>query len=443
MNAEIRKVKTDAEQALAEAYAAAKPSLPGDSKVVALRDAAFRRFDADGLPNRRIEEWKYTDLRALMRTALPLAAAPGAEAVAKAKAMARLLPDMDARRIVFVDGVFAPEISDLSAPEKGLTIRPMAQALASSNPLVAAHLGKVLPVENDNSIALNTALMQDGALIHIAAGAVVERPIHLVFAATGSTPASVFTRSLVVIEKAARAMIVESHECTARHQVSAVLEMAIADDAHVDHVKVFGGDAAAYVASIMVSIGARARFNDFSFIDSGGLVRNQLFLRFDGEGTLANVRGASLLKDDQHVDTTMVADHKAGGCQSRELFKMVLDDKSRGVFQGKIIVRPDAQKTDAKMMSRALLLSDHAEASSKPELEIFADDVQCGHGATSGALDENLKFYLMARGIPKPEAEALLVQAFIGEAVEGIEHAGLRDTLMEHVAAWLKARGDR
>jgi len=441
MNAEIRKVKTDAEQALAEAYAASKASLPGDGKIVALRDAAFRRFDADGLPNRRIEEWKYTDLRALMRNALPLAGAPDAAAKAKAKAMTRLLPDMDARRIVFVDGAFVPEISDLNNLEKGLTIRPMAQALSSSDPLVAAHLGKVVPSEDDTSVALNTALMQDGALIHVAAGAVVERPVHLVFAATGATPASVFTRSLVVIEKAARAMIVESHECAASHQVNSVLEMSIADDAHVDHVKVFGGGATVCVASLMVAIGAHARFNDFSFINSGGLVRNQLFLRFDGAGTVANIRGASLLKDDQHIDTTLVADHKAGGCQSRELFKMVLDDRSRGVFQGKIIVRPGAQKTDAKMMSRALLLSDQAEASSKPELEIFADDVQCGHGATSGSLDENLKFYLMARGIPRAEAEALLVQAFIGETVEGIEHAGLRDTLMEHVAAWLKARG--
>ena len=191
----------------------------------------------------------------------------------------------------------------------------------------------------------------------------------------------------------------------------------------------------------MAAIGAHARFNDFTFNIGGGVVRNQLFVRFDGEGTLAGLRGASLLKGKQHVDTTLVVDHKAGGCQSREVFKSVLDDESRGVFQGKIIVRPHAQKTDARMMTRALLLSEEAEADNKPELEIFADDVQCGHGATSGALDEDLKFYLMARGIPETEAEALLVQAFVGEAIEGIEHAGLRDALMEHVVAWLRARG--
>jgi Fe-S cluster assembly protein SufD len=215
----------------------------------------------------------------------------------------------------------------------------------------------------------------------------------------------------------------------------------VGDDAHVDHVNLVGGARdVLHVSSLMAEIGARARFNDFSFIAGGGVVRNQLFVRFGGEGALAGIRGASLLRGKQHADTTLVADHQAGGCQSRQVFKAVLDDESHSVFQGKIIVRPKAQKTDARMMTQALLLSDEAEAVSKPELEIFADDVQCGHGATSGALDEDLKFYLMARGIPEPEAEALLVQAFVGEAVEGIEHAGLRDALMEHVVAWLRAR---
>src|SRR6202034_2101270 len=148
-----------------------------------------------------------------------------------------------------------------------------------------------------------------------------------------------------------------------------------------------------------------------------------------------------LLKGKQHADTTLVADHVARNCQSREMFKAVLDDEAHGVFQGQIIVRPGAQKTDARMMTQGLLLSERAEMDHKPELEIYADDVQCGHGATAGALDDELKFYLMARGIPAAEAEALLIQAFLGEAIEGIEHAGLREILMESVAAWLKARG--
>jgi Fe-S cluster assembly protein SufD len=191
----------------------------------------------------------------------------------------------------------------------------------------------------------------------------------------------------------------------------------------------------------MASVGARARFNEFLFTAGAGVVRNQLFVKFAGEGTVAGIRGANLLRGREHADLTLIADHAVGGCTSRQVFKSVVDDEARAVFQGKIVVRPDAQRTDARMATHALLLSGMAEADNKPELEIFADDVQCGHGATSGELDQDLLFYLKARGIPAKEAEALLIQAFVGEAVDGIEHAGLRDALMDRVVAWLAGRG--
>ena len=444
MNAEIHPIKTAAETALAESFAAVRDRLPGKAAVADLRAQAFRLFSAEGLPHRRVEEWKYTDLRALMRDAKPLAGMPDAAAKARAKSAGAMLASIEARRIVFVDGVFAPELSDLAALEPGLTIRSMAQALAANDPIVAGHLGKVVPT-NNVAVALNTAFIDDGAVIHVAAGAALARPLHLVFVNAGERAASVFVRSLVVVERGARAMLVESHEglgAGADYQVNAALELVVGDEAHVDHVKVTGAGAGAlHVSSLMTSIGAHARFNEFLFTTGGSVVRNQLFVRFDGEGAIAGVRGASLLTDREHADVTIVADHVAGACTSREVFKTVLDGEARGVFQGKIIVRAEAQKTDAKMATHALLLSDTAEADNKPELEIFADDVQCGHGATSGDLDEDLLFYLKARGIPAKEAESLLIQAFVGEAVEGIEHAGLRDALMDHVATWLKARG--
>jgi Fe-S cluster assembly protein SufD len=284
--------------------------------------------------------------------------------------------------------------------------------------------------------------MGDGAVIRIAAGATIARPLHLLFVSS-QKPAATFVRSLVLVEAGARAMLIESHEGPAGsdYQVNAALELAVGDRAHVDHVKIVGeGAQALHVSTLAAAIGAHARFNSFTFTTGGTVVRNQLFLNFDGEGTVAGIGGASLLKGKQHGDTTLVATHVARDCQCRETFKTVLDDEAHGVFQGRIIVRPYAQKTDAKMMTQALLLSESAEADNKPELEIFADDVQCGHGATSGALDDDLKFYLMARGIPAAEAEALLIQAFLGEAIEGIEHAGLREALIEQVVAWLKAR---
>jgi Fe-S cluster assembly protein SufD len=398
-------------------------------------------FAKQGLPHRRIEEWKYTDLRALMRDAKPLASPPDASAKASAKDAGRLLGDLDARRLVFIDGAFVPELSDLREFEPGLTVGSLAKALTDGDPVVTARLGKLAPA-SDAAVALNAALMGDGAVIRVASGATIERPLHLLFVAS-QKPAATFIRSLVTIDHGARVMLIESHEGPAAsdYQVNAALELFAGDGAHVDHVKVIGeGTEALHVSTLAAAIGAHARFNTFSFINGGAVVRNQLFLRLDGEGTVAGIRGASLLKDRQHADTTLFADHVARDCQSREMFKSVLDNEAHGVFQGRIIVRRHAQKTDAKMMTQALLLSDRAEADNKPELEIFADDVQCGHGATAGALDKELKFYLMARGIPPVDAEAMLIQAFLGEAIEGIEHAGLREALIESVAAWLQAR---
>ena len=410
--AELKVIKTAAETALAQTFAQARGQLPGGEAIAKERAAAFDVFAREGLPHRRIEDWKYTDLRALMRDAKPLAAPPDAQAKARARRAGMLLDEGEALRLVFADGAFVPELSDTAALEDGLSVTSLAAALADNDQELTRHLGKLAPT-SDVAVALNTALMGDGAVIRVRAGATIKQPLHLVFAAS-EKPGASFTRSL----------------------------MMVGDEAHVDHVKVIGeGADALHISTLAAAIGARARFNSFTFTAGGAVIRNQLFLKFDGEDTVAHIGGGTLLKGRQHADTTLVATHIARGCQSREVFKSVLDDEAHGVFQGRIMVRPGAQQTDAKMMTRALLLSEQAEADNKPELEIFADDVQCGHGATAGAIDEELKFYLMARGIPAAEAEALLIQAFLGEAIEGIEHAGMREALIEQVTAWLKERG--
>jgi Fe-S cluster assembly protein SufD len=433
MNAEVRAMKTDAEKALAAAYETARGKLPG---LPALRADAFRQFESRGLPHRRVEEWKYTDLRALMREAFPLAGPPDAAAKARAAAAGALFADVECRRLVFVDGVFVPELSDLTA-EPGLTIASMADGLARGDALVARHLGKVFATD-DGAVALNTALMGDGALIRVAKGAAINRPIHLVFAAGGEKAASVFVRSLVVVEDEGSAVLIEDHDSGAA-QVNSALDLAVGDKAQVDYVKVTRARAL-HVASLLASIGADAAFNTFAFTSDASVVRNQAFIRFAGEGTKAGIGGVSLLRGKDHVDTTLLIEHAKGRCESREQFRSVLDGESHGVFQGRIVVRPHAQKTDAKMMTRALLLSDAAEADNKPELEIFADDVVCGHGATTSAPSQELKFYLMSRGIPEADAEALLVQAFVGEVIEEIEHGGIRDALMFAAHKWLGAR---
>jgi Fe-S cluster assembly protein SufD len=237
--------------------------------------------------------------------------------------------------------------------------------------------------------------------------------------------------------------LVESHEGPDKldYQINTALDLVVGRGAKVDHVKVTcEGDAALHVATLNATVSEQAQLRDFTFTLGGAVVRNQLFVACQGKGAQLSLSGVNLLRGRQHADTTLMLDHAIGGSSSRELFKSVLDDESHGVFQGKIVVRQDAQKTDARMMTRALLLSPTAEADNKPELEIFADDVQCGHGATAGALDESLKFYLMARGIPEREAEALLIQSFVGEAIETISHEGVRADLMFAAVRWLGAR---
>jgi Fe-S cluster assembly protein SufD len=436
MNSDVRPMKTPAEQALSAAFTAARGTLPGKGAVTALRDDAFRKFDASGLPHRRVEEWKYTDLRALMRDLKPLASPPDAAARARANNAGKLLGGVECRRLVFVDGAFAPDLSDLDS-EPGLAIGSMADALGRGDPLVAAHVGQTFATD-DAAVTLNTALMGDGAVIRVSAGVVLKRPINLVFATVGDKPSSAFVRSLVVVEKGAKATIIECHE-SGDAQVNAAIELVVGDEALVDYIKITQARAL-HIASLLATVGARAQFNSFAFTSDAQVVRNQSFIRFAGEGTKSGIRGVTLLRGKDHVDTTLLIEHAAGHCESREQFKAVLDDESHSVFQGKIVVKQHAQKTDAKMMTRALLLSDEAEADNKPELEIFADDVVCGHGATAGALDPGLKFYLMSRGIHEKEAEGLLIQAFIGETLEEIGHDGIREALMIASLKWLGVR---
>jgi Fe-S cluster assembly protein SufD len=436
----MAETRTAAELGLAEAFAALRRKRLAGA-AMARREAAFQRFAVQGLPDRHVEEWKYTDLRALMRKAQPLAGPPDAAAKARAARTGAMFGDVSVRRITILDGALVPELSDLAGLEPGLKIASLADVPGRSEfPGCFAAPG---PAEGDIAYALNTAFMGDGAVVEIADGACIERPLHLVHAKGAAQPDAVFSRSLVALGVGSTLTLIESHEGPdgLDYQVNAVLDLAVGDGARLDRIKLNAeGKAALHVATVSAKIAANSTYSDLTLTTGGGIVRNQLFVQCAGPGSTLALNGASLLKGRQHADTTLLVEHVARGCRSRELFKSVLDEASRGVFQGKIIVRPGAQKTDARMMTRALLLSDDAEADNKPELEIFADDVQCGHGATSGALDDNLKFYLMARGIPEPQAEALLIESFVAEAIEAVAHEGIREALMRTTAQWLKAR---
>ncbi len=429
--------KTDRGRAVSSIFSDARDRLPGAGRVAEVRREAFEAFERAGLPYRRIEDWKYTDLRALMREVAPLAAAPDAANIARARAAVKSHAIEGAAKLVLVDGVFVRELSDAGL-ENGISMRSLREALEGDR-----DADLLVTKTPDSMISLNAAMATDGVLVSIADGAALSRPLQIIHVTT-ATKAAVFTRSHLKIGKGARLTLVESFaaaEGAKAYQAHAALIVSIGDDAALSQVRLMA-DApdAVNISSQIMTIGAKAKVNLFNMTSGGAVSRLQGFISLTGEGTELSVNGVNLLKGKQHGDTTMFVDHAVPHCRSREVFRAVVDDRAHSVFQGRIMVRPDAQKTDAKMMTRALLLSDEAEADNKPELEIFADDVTCGHGATSGALDESLLFYLRARGLPEKEAQALLIQAFVGEAVEEIPDDGLREHVMSQAASWLEAR---
>jgi Fe-S cluster assembly protein SufD len=435
--------KNETGRALSDSFAVARDRLPGTGKVAEARSAAFEAYDRVGLPHRRIEDWKYTDLRALMREVLPLAPAPDAAALTRAAAAVKLQSIKGVRRLVLVDGVFAPKLSELDGLEKGVAVGTLRGVLESGE---AALQNQLLTLDNDNPmVALNSAMMTDGVVIQIANGVVLTQPLQIIHVATGATPTAMFTRSLLRLGKDAGVTLVESYiaaDGAKTYQAHDSLVISIGDNSRLDHVRlVEDSREAVNISSAVITLGAHAHFNTFGMTSGAAVSRYQATITFAGEGSRVETNGVNLLNGRQHADTTLFMDHAVPHCASREVFRAVADDRAHSVFQGRIVVRPHAQKTDAKMMTRALLLSDEAEADNKPELEIFADDVTCGHGATTGALDESLLFYLRARGLSEKEAQALLIQAFVGEAIESIVNDGLRELAIAAAQRWLEARG--
>ena len=427
------------ERALADQFGQAAPALPGGAAAGGIRSRAFEAFERQGLPHRRIEDWKYTDLRALIREAYAPAIAPDEAALLRA-AKAIKADGLDGtRKLVLVDGVFQAGLSDLSRLEGGLSIEPLAVALATDPNLLRTEAAD----DANPVLALNSALAGDGVVIALADGASLSRPLHIVHVMTSATPASAYTRAHVRVGAKASLTLVESFVSAtdAAYQVNDSVFITVGAAARLDHVRLMEDRADAFnLSALDIELGKEAVLNTFNLTSGAAVSRYQLGLRFAGEGARAETFGVNLLRGTQHGDSTLVVDHAVPGCMSRETFRSVLDDKARSVFQGRIIVRPDAQKTDGKMMTRALLLSDDAEADHKPELEIFADDVTCGHGAVSGALDEDLLFYLRARGLPEREAQALLIQAFIGEVIEPIVDEKLREAALAAADRWLMER---
>ena len=433
MSADGQIRRTPAEEGLLQRFA----ECSGDG-LAGLRQAAMAAFEKTGLPHRRVEAYKYTDLKRLMAKAVPAAAPATNDETAAAVGAGTALGGLDRYRLTLVNGAYMAALSDVAGLPAGVTVTTLADALDGDASAFAAAADGL----DDAAVNLNSAFMQDGVAIRIAAGVKLDKPVEIAHFFAGAEAQAATLRHVIAIEEGGSAEIVESFTGTdAAYQVNSLTAAQLGIGAELGLTRLQSeGPAALHLGTVTGRLAADTKLRLFSLMAGAAVARTQIFLTLEGEGGSADIRGATLGRGRQHADTTLQVDHKVAGCESREIFKSVLDDEARGIFQGKIVVHPGAQGTDARMMTKALLMSETAEFDTKPELEIYADDVQCAHGATSGAIDDNLMFYLMSRGIPRREAEVLLISAFLGEAIAGIADEAIAAAVTEATESWLGKR---
>ncbi len=416
----VQMLTTKAEQAILKSFEDNAADLPGGTAVAELRRAAIGAFASKGFPSRRVEEFKYTDLKANVKDVWPLAVGDASDLVG-AGALTGRFAAFSEYAVSFVDGRGVSEKEGIKFLAGMLSHPPSWIEAVLADDAMAAF----------SDLLLNTALFTDGAVIDIAAGAEPADPI--VIASSTRANAMTALRHVIRVGKGAKVTIVEIEQApqsAAARQSSAVTQIDVADGAEVAHIKIVETrKGSLHLSHAQVSLGGNATYTPFQMTVGDGLARNGLNVLFNGQHTTFDFAAASIVHGTGHADSTLVIDHKVPHCTSRELFKTVLDGQARAVFQGKVIVRPNAQKSDGKQMAQALMLSPDTEFDSKPELEIYADDVVCGHGSTAAEIDSDLIFYCTSRGIPAPVARAMLIESFIGEAIAKVAHDGLREAL--------------
>jgi len=402
-----------------------------------LRRSALGRFEALGLPTTRDEEWRQTNVAALDDIAFtrPEVAALSRADLDRMPAAAGL----GGPRAVVVNGRFDASLSDLEHLPSGVRLESLSRALRSRPEVLEPILGRVAPFENRAFAALNTAAFEDGTVVSIAPRTIVETPIEVlhVTLAAGLSPA-IHPRTLVVAGDNSQALVVETYLSfdDELHLTNAVTEVVVGENAVLDHARVQWENGRAYHFGAVQARQARAsRYTNHNIAFGAALARNDVGSVLEGEGAEATLNGLYMATGRQHVDNHTILDHAAPHCPSRELYKGILSGHAHVVFNGRIIVRPGAQKTDAKQSNNSLLLSNDALIHTRPQLEIYADDVKCTHGATIGHLDDDALFYLRTRGIDPTEARALLIRGFVGDVLERIAHAPLRARLAERVVA--------
>ena len=424
------------------------------SSLHRLRRTAIDCFAKTGFPSRRDESWRHADIGPVARTAFRAAPDSPPPGLSAAQLAPFTYPDLAGTQLVFVDGHFAPSLSlrETSLPQ-GVVVGSMATALREVPDLVEAHLGHHAPYAEEGFAALNTAFIRDGAFLYLAEGTCLDDPVHLLYLSTarckdpgqdpGDEPPVTYPRTLIVVGDGARGSVIESYaglEPGAAYLTNAVTEIVLGAETRFEHCKIQRESSNAYhLASLHVTEARGCRFTSHNFSLAGRFVRNDITTVLDGEGVESTLNGLYLASGEEHVDNHTSIEHASPDCVSHELYKGILSGRARGVFRGKIHVHQVAQRTDAYQTNRNLLLSDEAEIISKPQLEIYADDVKCSHGSTTGQLDKEAIFYLRSRGLSRDAATGVLTRAFAGEVIDLLGFEPVRKRLGQLVSAELEA----
>lgn len=420
---------------LAERFQAERATAP--EWVRTFRKQGLEHLSRLGLPTSRDEDWKYTQVApAAAREFVPVHTV---HAAGLEEAVARLALPGPGPRLVFVDGRFVRELSSLGALPRGLVLKGLREALLEDGELLEAALGQRARAQEHAFTALNAALLEDGLFMRLVPGTVCTEPVQLLFLSRGETLPLASPRVVVLAGAGSEALLVESYGAVGGGVsfTNAVTEVTLEQGARLEHLKLqVESEQALHVGSVHVHQGRDSRFGSHLVALGSALARNEVHTTFGAEGGECTMNGLYVGRGSQHLDHRTTLDHAHPRCTSRELYKGVLDDKARGTFHGKVLVREDAQQTDARQTNRNLLLSESAQADARPQLEILADDVKCAHGTAVGRLDEQALFYLRARGIPRAEAEWLLTHAFALEVVGAVPLA----TFRQHVEALLARR---
>ena len=392
-----------------------------------LRANAFARFCEVGFPTLRTEDWRFTNISAISRAKFRLAADRTSELTSE-QLQTFQLPETESR-LVFVNGRFAPSLSSV-ANVPGLEVSSLAAQLAKNPAALESHLGRYLNTDRDAFAALNTAFLADGAYVHVRKGTAIEQPIYLLFVSAGDQPDEMnHPRNLIVAEPGSQVAVIEDYVSldAARGLCNSATELVAGENSNVSHYYIEREhDQAFNISTLRTQQARHANVASHSVLIGGALVRNNVHPVMAGEGADCLINGLFIGRGHQHLDNYMLVEHASAHCASRQFYNGILDDHAHGVFHGRIIVHKDAQKTDAKQTNRNLLLSDNAQIDTKPQLEIFADDVKCTHGATIGQIEENALFYLRSRGIDESTARQMLLLAFASECLDRMKEDAAR-----------------